>query len=116
MDLRHALHKQERENYVTSLFDLKSQAAALSEAWQSRILGNVGPVNLKVLRMDTQPVVQEVHNYDEGLLVIDGVLELSLSGETVSVRAGELFVVKAGTSHTVEPGSSGTLVIIDLPE
>ncbi len=111
-----ALHKQERGNGVTSLFDLKSQATTLPEAWRSRILGNVGPVNLKVLRMNTQPVVEEVHHYDEGLLVIDGVLELRLSGESVSVRAGELFVVKAGTPHTVEAGSSGTLVIIDLPE
>ncbi|KQN52281.1 cupin [Serratia sp. Leaf50] len=99
-----------------SLFDLKSTADALPQAWQSRILGCVGQANLKVLKMDDRQIIAEVHDYDEGLLVIDGLLTLNVSGEIVNVEAGQLYVAKAGIPHTVLSGSFGTLVIIDLPE
>lgn len=97
-----------------ALFDLNREAAHLSEAWKSHILGHVGPVNLKVLKMDGRAIAAEVHDYDEGLLVIDGKLALSLSGDVITVGAGELYIVKAGIPHTVAPGSTGVLVIIDL--
>ncbi len=63
------------------LYDLRTEAHALPEAWRSHILGRVGAANLKVLRMDERPVTEEVHEYDEGLLVIDGRLELSVQGK-----------------------------------
>lgn len=99
-----------------ALYDLRAEADALPEAWHSRILGRIGEANLKVLRMDERSIREEVHEYDEGLLVIDGRLELRVSGETLSVMPGQLYVAKAGVPHTVEMGSFGTLVIIDLPE
>jgi len=99
-----------------SLFDLRTEAHALPEAWRSRVLGRVGAANLKILRMDERSVIEEVHDYDEGLLVIDGRLELSVKGTKISVTSGQLYVAKAGIPHTVETGSYGTLVIIDLPE
>ena len=99
-----------------SLYDLKTEALALPETWHSRVLGRIGTANLKVLRMDERSVIEEVHEYDEGLLVIDGRLELGVTGKKISVTAGQLYIAKAGTPHTVETGSFGTLVIIDLPE
>jgi len=66
--------------------------------------------------MDEHSVNEEVHEYDEGLLVIDGRLELNVKGIKISVTSGQLYVAKAGIPHTVETGSFGTLVIIDLPE
>ncbi|PJR64626.1 MULTISPECIES: cupin domain-containing protein [Raoultella] len=99
-----------------SLFDLRTEAHALQEAWRSQVLGRIGETNLKILRMDERSVIEEVHEYDEGLLVIDGRLELSVKGKKISVTSGQLYVAKAGVPHTVEIGSFGTLVIIDLPE
>ena len=64
-----------------SLYDLKTEANALNEAWRSHVLGRVGETNLKILRMDERSVTEEVHEYDEGLLVIDGRLELSVNGK-----------------------------------
>lgn len=66
--------------------------------------------------MDEHLVIEDVHEYDERLLVIDGCLELSVKGEKISVTSGQLYVPKAGVPHTVDIGSFGTLVIIDLPE
>lgn len=99
-----------------SLYDLTTEAAALTDAWHSNILGRVGVANLKVLRMDERAISAEVHAYDEGLLVIDGRLELSVNDKKISVTPGQLYVAKAGVPHRVETGSFGTLVIIDLPE
>lgn len=99
-----------------SLYDLQHEANNLSQAWRSRVLGRVGEANIKVLRMDQRSVIEEVHHYDEGLLVIEGRLQLSVAGERFIVAAGELYVAKAGVPHIVESDSFGTLVIIDLPD
>lgn len=97
-----------------SLMNLVSEAAALPRSWRSRVLGQVGPANVKVLRMDALPLEEESHPYDEALLVLEGTMALTVDAGPVTVRAGELYLVKAGTPHAVREGSQGTLVIIDL--
>lgn len=96
------------------LIDLKSVAKNLEVAWKSTIVGRAGPANIKVLRMDDQPYAAEVHDYNEGLLVIDGLLLLDVAQETVRIEAGQLYLALAGVPHAILPGSSGTLVIIDV--
>lgn len=98
------------------LYDLRTEVDALPKAWHSQILGRIGEANLKVVLMDEHSVTEEVHEYDEGLLVIDGRLELSVKGKKISVTSGQLYIAKAGVPHTVESGSFGTLIIIDLSE
>ena len=71
-----------------SLIDFKSVAAAQPVAWKSTIVGEVGPARIKVLRMDAQAYEAEVHDYNEGLLVLDGRMMLEVGGETVVVEAG----------------------------
>ncbi|MCP3138424.1 cupin domain-containing protein [Pyxidicoccus xibeiensis] len=96
------------------LLNLLSEAAALPQAWRSRVLGHVGQANVKVLRMDALPVEEERHPYDEALLVLEGLMELTVSGTPVTVRPGELYLVEAHAPHTVRAGSQGTLLIVDL--
>ncbi|EML1602043.1 MULTISPECIES: cupin domain-containing protein [Burkholderia] len=97
-----------------SLIDFKSVADAQAAAWKSTIVGEVGPARIKVLRMDAQPYEAEVHDYNEGLLVLDGTLMLEVEAETVVVEAGQMYLAHAGTRHAVLPGSHGTLAIIDV--
>ncbi|GJL36331.1 hypothetical protein TUM17576_31510 [Enterobacter hormaechei] len=73
-------------NDVMTLYDLRTEAHALTEAWHSIVLGRIGTANLKVLRMDERSVTEEVHTYDEGLLVIDGRLELRVEGKKSLLR------------------------------
>ena len=94
--------------------NLNAAAQGLPEAWTSSVLARVGNANLKVLRMDGAPYPEERHEYPEGLLVIDGQLNLVLEGGPITVRAGELFVVPPGVVHGVASGSTGTLVIFDM--
>ena len=97
-----------------SLFDLDALAAELPVAWRSQGLARIGAANLKLLRMNAQPLAEETHAYPEGLLVIDGHLNLQLGARLVAVQAGELYVVPPGVPHAVADGSDGTLLIIDL--
>jgi quercetin dioxygenase-like cupin family protein len=92
--------------------NLHDAAARLPNGWRSTILTKIGGANVKVLRMDgAYPV--ESHDYPETLLVLDGVLKLTIDGETIDVGAGEIFVVPPGLAHGVAAGSAGTLVIVD---
>jgi mannose-6-phosphate isomerase-like protein (cupin superfamily) len=98
---------------MTSI-DFNSVAKTLPAAWKSTVVGKVGAANIKVLRMDEQPYAQETHDYNEGLLVVDGELRLQVGQDEVVVEAGQMYLAQAGTAHAVLPGSSGTLVIIDV--
>lgn len=77
------------------------------------MLGHVAGSNIKVLRMDASAYPNEVHDFVEALLVVEGQMKLEIAGKTVCVQAGEVFMVPAGTPHAVAAGSQGTLVIID---
>ncbi|MFD3468084.1 cupin domain-containing protein [Streptomyces sp. NPDC058682] len=99
-----------------TLINLMNTAADQPEGWRSLVLGEVGNACVKVLRMDEMPVEPESHAATEALLVLDGQLQLEVSGRPVSVRAGELYMVPAGTTHAVGPDSRGTLVIVELRE
>src|SRR5512139_874076 len=93
--------------------DLLAVSSGLAIAWRSTVVGRAAGANVKVLRMDGVEYPNEIHSFDEALLVIDGVMNLHLKGETVQVSAGEVYLVPAGVPHAVAPGSHGTLVIID---
>ncbi|MGO4504170.1 MULTISPECIES: cupin domain-containing protein [unclassified Dyella] len=92
---------------------LADVAAQLPQAWSSSVLASFGNARLKLLRMDERSYPEESHDYDEALLVLDGVMVLRIHGEVLRVEAGELYVVPAGMPHSVEGGSRGTLLIID---
>jgi mannose-6-phosphate isomerase-like protein (cupin superfamily) len=97
-----------------SLLHLDSIANALPGAWRSTVIGQVGPARMKVLRMDEGAYGEETHDYDEGLLVINGQMRLFVTGETIVVEAGQMYLARAGVPHAVLPGSHGTLVIVDV--
>nr|WP_229751011.1 cupin domain-containing protein [Undibacterium terreum] len=96
-----------------SKHQLTQIAAGLPASWASQLVGTAGPARIKVVRMDAQAYHEETHAQDEALLVLDGQMLLSVSGQEIRVGAGELYIVQAGTPHAVLAGSSGTLVIID---
>ncbi|MBT0569127.1 cupin domain-containing protein [Curvibacter sp. CHRR-16] len=96
-----------------TVINLNEQAAQLASSWKSKVLGNPAGVNFKVLRMDGSPYPDEVHDFDEALLVIDGCMRLDIQSQVTEVHTGEVCIVPAGMPHGVAAGSHGTLVIID---
>ena len=99
-------------NTPMNLINLKSAVAQLN-TWKSIVLVRVAGANIKVLRMDGARYPDESHDHPEGLLVVDGQLNLTVGSEAITVRAGEIYVVPVGVAHAVAPGSTGTLVIFD---
>jgi mannose-6-phosphate isomerase-like protein (cupin superfamily) len=98
-----------------SHINLRILADRLPAAWKSMVIGNIGSANVKVLRMNDAPYAEEEHDYAEGLLVIDGRMNLAIGGRQVAVGAGEIFIVPPRTLHAVAAGSAGTLVVLDVP-
>ncbi|WP_025858664.1 cupin domain-containing protein [Pseudomonas sp. CHM02] len=96
------------------LLDFAAIAGQLPDSWKSTRLGQVGPARIKVLRMDEQAYEEETHAYNEGLLVIEGQLRLSIGDSEIRVGAGQMYLVEAGIAHAVLAGSHGTLVILDV--
>ncbi|HET6432666.1 cupin domain-containing protein [Dyella sp.] len=96
-----------------SKIDLHAVADGLPAAWSSRIVGRAAGANLKVVRMDGAAFPEEVHDFDEALLVMSGRMNLHVAGALVQVNAGEVFIVPAGVPHAVDSGSDGVLVIVD---
>jgi quercetin dioxygenase-like cupin family protein len=96
-----------------SNISLIQEANALPFPWKSKVVGKAAGANVKVLRMDASSYPNEVHDFVEALLVLDGQMNLEIEGKTVCVQAGEVYMVPAGQPHAVAAGSQGTLVIID---
>jgi quercetin dioxygenase-like cupin family protein len=92
------------------LLDLANR---LPSAWKSTVVGRPAGVNLKVLRMDGSVYPDEVHDFDEALLVLEGCMRLDMQGKVTEVHAGQVCIVPAGVPHGVAAGSHGTLIIID---
>lgn len=93
--------------------DLLPLAAALPEAWRSTVAARLPGMAVKVLRMDGAAYPEEVHDYEEALLVLEGCMRLQWGDRTESFHAGELCVVPPGLAHAVAPGSQGTLLILE---
>jgi mannose-6-phosphate isomerase-like protein (cupin superfamily) len=93
--------------------NLHAVASTLPAAWRSKVIGQAAGANFKVVRMDGAEYPDEVHEYDEALLVLEGRMNLRFDDRVVEVAGGEVYIVPAGIPHSVAPGSRGTLVIID---
>ena len=93
--------------------NLQALAASLPAAWRSKVVGQTAGANFKVVRMDHSGYPDEVHAFDEALLVLDGQMNLRFADGVVPVASGEVYIVPSGTPHAVAPGSHGTLIIID---
>ena len=92
---------------------LNEIAATLPASWTSTRIGSAGNCNIKILKMNEERYPDEVHDYNEALVVISGVMFLEVGGEPIKVSAGEMYLAVAGVPHAVAPGSHGTLMIID---
>lgn len=93
--------------------DLLGLASGLPEAWRSTVVGRAAGAALKVTRMDGSAYPNEVHAFDEALLVLEGRMNLRLGDAVLAVKAGEACIVPAGVEHAVADGSYGVLLIID---
>ena len=60
--------------------NLTKMAENLPEFWKSKVIGQSGNCNIKILKMDGQQIPDETHDYNEALIVIRGEMFLRVAG------------------------------------
>ncbi|WNJ77440.1 cupin domain-containing protein [Cedecea neteri] len=102
------------EGEQMSTGSLPTLAGTLSDIWRSRLLGQVGRANIKLIKMGGEGIPNESHaGFAELLVVIEGQMTLVVNEKTFTLDAGDYYLVPKEAVHRVLPGSHGTLLLID---
>jgi mannose-6-phosphate isomerase-like protein (cupin superfamily) len=74
-------------------------AAALTEHWSPRVVGEVDDNYVKVAKLLGEFGWHAHDHEDEMFLVLEGRLKIELAGGAVEIGAGEFYVVPKGVRH-----------------
>ena len=74
-------------------------AAALTELWSPRVIGEVDDSYIKVAKVKGTLAWHSHENEDEMFLVLKGSLKIEMEHEVVELMEGEMFVVPSGVRH-----------------
>ena len=74
-------------------------AAALTEFWSPRVVGEVDDAYVKVAKVHGSLAWHSHQNEDELFFILKGHLRIEMEGETVELHEGEMFVVPKGIRH-----------------
>jgi mannose-6-phosphate isomerase-like protein (cupin superfamily) len=77
----------------------KAVAAALTELWSPRVVGEIDDAYVKVAKVHGSLAWHSHENEDELFLILKGHLRIEMEGETVELNEGEMFVVPKGVRH-----------------
>lgn len=79
--------------------NLAEKLALFSEPWQPRIVGAVGDMHVKVVKLRGEFVWHRHENEDEMFLVVSGRLDMRFREGEVALGPGELVIVPRGVEH-----------------
>jgi mannose-6-phosphate isomerase-like protein (cupin superfamily) len=77
----------------------KAAAAALTEYWSPRIIGELDDSYLKVAKVLGTFGWHAHDDEDELFLILDGALRIEMQDTSVELACGEMFVVPKGVRH-----------------
>ena len=77
----------------------KAVAAALTELWSPRVVGEIDDAYVKVAKVHGSLAWHSHENEDELFLILKGHLRIEMEGETVELNEGDMFVVPKGVRH-----------------
>jgi mannose-6-phosphate isomerase-like protein (cupin superfamily) len=78
---------------------VKQAAAALSELWSPRVVGEVDDAYIKVAKVQGSLAWHAHDDEDEMFLVLSGRLRIEMEDGAVELQEGEMFVVPKGMRH-----------------
>lgn len=84
---------------MTKVVSPAQAAAALTEFWSPRVIGEVDDAYLKVAKVQGSLVWHSHEAEDEMFLVLKGHLRIELEAGAVELDEGELFIVPKGVRH-----------------
>ena len=84
---------------VPVVIDPRAKAAALTELWSPRVIGEVDDFYVKVAKVRGTLAWHKHDGEDELFLVLKGRLRIEMEGGPVDLREGEMVVVPRGALH-----------------
>lgn len=74
-------------------------AAALTELWSPRVIGELDDNYIKVAKVQGTLAWHSHEHEDEMFYVLEGVFRIEMEDRTVVLKPGEMFVVPKGVRH-----------------
>ena len=91
----------------------RQAAAALTEYWSPRVIGELDESYLKVAKVLGTFGWHSHDDEDELFVVLDGHLRIELEAGAVELAAGELFVVRKGVRHNPVAEAECLILLIE---
>lgn len=91
----------------------KQIAAALTELWSPRVIGEVDDAYIKVAKVRGSLAWHSHENEDELFLVLKGRLRIELEGSAVELDEGEMYVIPKGIRHNPVADEECQLMLIE---
>src|SRR3954467_1972726 len=88
-------------------------AAALTELWSPRVVGEVDDAYIKVAKVHGSLAWHSHENEDEMFLVLKGSLRIELEDGAVDLHEGQMFVVPKGVRHNPVADEECQLLLIE---
>jgi mannose-6-phosphate isomerase-like protein (cupin superfamily) len=91
----------------------KHVAAALTELWSPRVVGEVDDAYIKVAKVHGSLAWHSHDNEDELFLILKGRLRIEMDGGSVELDEGEMFIVPKGVRHSPVAEQECHLMLIE---
>ncbi len=88
-------------------------AAALTELWSPRVVGEVDDAYIKVAKVQGSLTWHSHDHEDELFLVLMGRLRIEMEADTVELGEGEMFIVPKGVRHNPVAEEECQLLLIE---
>ncbi|WP_035055533.1 cupin domain-containing protein [Andreprevotia chitinilytica] len=98
---------------MPSAVSLKEVAAALSEHWSPRVVGEVDDSFVKVAKVHGSLTWHSHEHEDELFYILKGRLRIEMEQETVDLSEGQMFVVPKGVRHNPVAEEECHLMLIE---
>ena len=84
---------------MSEVVNLSKKLDSFQETWVPKVVGELNGQYVKVVKFENEYVWHHHDNEDEMFLVLDGLMELHLRDQVVTLSKGEFFVVARGVEH-----------------
>ena len=98
---------------MAAVISPKLAAAALTEYWSPRVIGELDDSYLKVAKVFGTFGWHSHEDEDELFLILEGQLRIEMEASSVELAAGEMFVVPKGVRHNPVAQAECLLLLIE---
>lgn len=98
---------------MTNALSPRQIAAALTEFWSPRVIGEVDDAYVKVAKVHGSLAWHSHDNEDELFLILKGRLKIEMEDGSVELAEGEMYIVPKGVRHNPVAEQECLLLLIE---